>query len=74
MKTVFPFSGGVISLRDSGEIYDTRTGKKREFARAFKVSGRVNLKGEMTFGKDFVDTVVSMMQDPEVSEWIKGMD
>jgi len=64
------FKGGDISLREPGEMFDQKTGKKRTWTKAVKVNQG---KGSVTLGKDFLQTLSSLAEDPEFQEWIKDI-
>ena len=70
MESKVKFNGGTISLREPGEMFDSKTGKKRTWTKALKVTSEGNV---VTLGRDFLDKIATLSQDVEFQEWSKDL-
>lgn len=69
MLTEYKFEGGRITLRDKGEMFDQKTGRKNAWERGIKIFGG---KNPITLDKVQVLALLGVLDNPEVVSWIQG--
>lgn len=70
MDSKIKFTGGTISLRDPGEMFDSKTGKKRTWTKALKVTSEGQV---VSLGRDFLEKLALLSVDPDFQEWSKDL-
>ena len=70
MQSQYPFKGGTISLREPGMMFDSKTGKKTEWKKGIKI---MQGKGTVVVGLDFVETLLSILENPDYKEFSQDL-
>jgi hypothetical protein len=70
MQSSYSFKGGVISLREPGMMFDSKTGKKTEWKKGIKI---MQGKGSVVVGGDFVETFLTILKNPDYQEFAQDL-
>lgn len=64
------YGGGVISLREKGEMFDQKTGKKNSWDKALKITHEGK---SLAINRACLDCLVQVLEDPLVQDWLKTL-
>lgn len=72
MQSEFKFEGGRITIREKGQMFDSKSGKKTEWGKGLKILGGTK---PITLEPVHVQTLVNILEDhPEIMTWLMTVD